>query len=76
MSSLFVCLVHTRYILHVLRVFFIEHILTKKGTYTSQYLCKHVGIWVNLSRARIRALCEHNFGLSLSSFDLTLVPEV
>ena len=38
---------------------------TKKSTYTSQYLCKHVGIWVNLSLARISASREHDFGLSL-----------
>ena len=50
---------------------FVIHILTKKGTYTSQYLCKHVGIGVNLSRARICASREHNFGLSLLSFDST-----
>ena len=49
---------------------FVILILTKKGsTYTSQYLCKHVGIRVNLSRARICASREHNFGLSLLSFD-------
>ena len=28
-------------------------ILTKKGTYMSQYLCKHIGIQVNSSRARM-----------------------
>ena len=32
------------------------------GTYTSQYSCKHVGIQVNSSQARIRALREHDFG--------------
>ena len=26
-------------------------IKTKKGTYMGQYLCKHVGIWVNSSQA-------------------------
>ena len=36
--------------------------MPKKGTYTSQYSCKHVGIRVNLSRARICALHEHHLG--------------
>ena len=46
-------------------------IFTKKGTYTSKYSYKHAGIWVNSSWARIRALREHDFGLSLWSFDST-----
>ena len=54
---------------------FVIRILTKKGTYTSQYSCKHVGIRVNSCRARICASHEHDFGLSLSSFDSTWVKE-
>ena len=46
-------------------------ITTEKGTYTSQYSCKHVGIRVNLRRSKICALCEHDFGLSLLCFDST-----
>ena len=37
-------------------------ILTWKGTYTSQNWCKHVGIWVNSSQARICASREHDLG--------------
>ena len=40
-----------------------------KGTYMSQFSCKYVGIWVNLSWAKICVFREHDFGLSLSSFD-------
>ena len=42
----------------------------------SQYSCKHVGIRANLSRARIWALCEHDFGLSILSFDLAQVTKL
>ena len=51
-------------------------IYTKKGSYTNQYSCKHVGNRVNLSWAIVFGLCEHDFGLSLSSFGSTKVPEV
>ena len=51
-------------------------ILTKKGPYTNLYLCKHVGIWANLNQARNRDWCNHDFGFSISSFDLTYVPVV
>ena len=33
-------------------------------------------VFVNLGQARIRATREHDFGLSLSSFDSTKVPVV
>ena len=37
-------------------------ILTKKGTYMSPYLCKHVGIQVNLSLVRIPVLLSMILG--------------
>ena len=48
----------------------------KRYLHASQYSCKHVGIWANLSRSRIRASCEHDFGLSLSSFDSAYVTKL
>ena len=46
-------------------------ILTKKGPYTNQYSCEHVGIRANLNQARNWDLCNHDFGFSISSFDST-----
>ena len=38
----------------------------------SQYSCKHVGIQVNSSQARILPSREHDFWLSLLSVDSTI----
>ena len=51
-------------------------ILTKKGPYANQYLCKLVGIWATSNQACNRDLCVHNFGISMSSFDSTWVTEL
>ena len=51
-------------------------ILTKKGPYANQYLCKLVGIWATSNQACNCDLCMHNFGISMSSFDSTWVTEL
>ena len=44
-------------------------ILTEKGPYTNQYLCKHGDIQVTSNRAGIRGSCKPDFELLLSSCD-------
>ena len=43
-------------------------ILTKKGPYANQYLCKLVGIWATSNQACNCASTDQDFGFSKSSF--------
>ena len=50
-------------------VFRLKKVLTQVSIRVS--ICENLGIWANSRQARICALCEHDLGLSLSSFDST-----
>ena len=47
----------------------------KIGHYMNQYLCMNDDIRASSNQAGIRALTEHDFEFSISSFDLTWVRE-
>ena len=45
--------------------------IQKNVPYTNQYSCKHGIIQGNSNRVKIRQLCEHKMGISVSNFALT-----